>query len=231
MKVFLSFILFCITNNCIAQETIIYIQKINTIEQFKEAVKKNPKKDLIDIAKYIPEIHIDMPYATKNNFTGVELYKHPKAYLHIEPAKELKNIENELLKKGLTLKIFDAYRPYNITCKMWQLTPNRHYVANPKKGSNHNRGIALDLTITDINTGKELDMGTNFDNFTDSAHHGFQNISIKAKNNRKLLKDIMNKHGFRTLEKEWWHYTWQQDIGYEIMDLGFDEIAKIEKTI
>ena len=192
-------------------------------------VQKNPKKDLIDVEKYIPGIIIDLQYATKNNFTGVALYKYPKAYLHIEPVKELKKIEDELQYKGLTLKIFDAYRPYSITCKMWQLTPNRHYIANPKKGSNHNRAIALDLTIADIKTGKELDMGTCFDNFTDSAHHGFQNISIKAKNNRKLLKDIMSKHGFRALEKEWWHYTWRQDIGYEIMDIGFDDIMSIEK--
>ena len=94
-------------------------------------------------------------------------------------------------------------------------------MANPARGSYHNRGSAVDLTIIDLRTGKELNMGTGFDNFTDSAHHSFKNLPEEILKNRILLKSVMEKHGFKALETEWWHYTFQSDIKFDVMDIPF----------
>jgi D-alanyl-D-alanine dipeptidase len=181
----------------------------------------------MDLKKLIPDLLVSMPYATTNNFTKVNLYKNSFACLRQEPALALKKIQEELNKKDLALKLYDAFRPFSITCKMWRLVPDRHYAANPRNGSNHNRGVAVDLTIIDLKTGKELNMGTLFDNFTDSAHHDFYNLPPEVIANRRLLKTIMRKYGFNIVPTEWWHYQWVNRAGYEIIDLDFDDIKSV----
>jgi D-alanyl-D-alanine dipeptidase len=143
------------------------------------------------------------------------------------PANALAKVQAELKKKGLTLKVYDAYRPFSVSCRLWRDVPDKHYAANPRKGSRHNKGIAVDLTIAEIQTGKELDMGTGFDNFTDSAHHSFTQLSPKALENRKFLKQIMRKYGFTICPTEWWHYNWPDTEGYEVLDIDFDEMKKV----
>ena len=200
---------------------------VSTISALKETIKKDPYKNLMDLKKLIPDLLVSMPYATTNNFTKVNLYKNSFACLRQEPALALKKIQEELNKKDLALKLYDAFRPFSITCKMWRLVPDRHYAANPRNGSNHNRGVAVDLTIIDLKTGKELNMGTLFDNFTDSAHHDFYNLPPEVIANRRLLKTIMRKYGFNIVPTEWWHYQWVNRAGYEIIDLDFDDIKSV----
>ena len=125
----------------------------------------------------------------------------------------------DLKAKGFGLKIFDGYRPYSVTVKFWDLVKDEKYVANPAKGSAHNRGLAVDLTLIDMKTRKELDMGTGFDNFTDSAHHSFNSLDPEVKQNRKLLRDTMKKFGFEIFDTEWWHYSWPNTNDYELLDL------------
>ncbi|MEO8404300.1 MAG: M15 family metallopeptidase, partial [Chitinophagaceae bacterium] len=108
-----------------------------------------------------------------------------------------------------------------------ELVKDERYVANPAKGSGHNRGIAVDLTIIDLKTGKELDMGTGFDNFTDSAHQSFQLLPEKVLANRKLLRSVMEKYGFKVLETEWWHYYLADGAKFEVLDISFRNL-KIE---
>ncbi len=199
---------------------------ISSISGFRDAVKNNPAKKIVALKKVIPGILIDMPYATSNNFTHTVLYHHPVAYLHEAPANALKLAQDDLLKKGLALKIYDAFRPFSVTCVIWRTATDRHYVANPRKGSNHNRALAVDLTIIDLKTGKELDMGTAYDNFTDSAHHNFRQLPPQVLANRKLLKQTMRKYGFGHVPAEWWHYQWHNDLDYEVIDLGFDELKE-----
>jgi D-alanyl-D-alanine dipeptidase len=127
---------------------------------------------------------------------------------------------------GLGLKIFDAYRPYSVTVKFWELVKDERYVANPAKGSGHNRGIAVDLTIIDLKTGKELDMGTGFDNFTDTAHHTFTSLPEEVLHNRLLLKSTMEKYGFIALESEWWHYYLANGNTFELLDIEFKKLKK-----
>ena len=111
---------------------------------------------------------------------------------------------------------------------MWELVKDERYTANPAKGSGHNRGIAADLTIIDLKTGKELDMGTGFDNFTDSAHHVFKNLPEQVLNNRHLLKSTMEKYGFKAFDTEWWHYFWVDGKEYEVMNLTFKQLKKLK---
>jgi zinc D-Ala-D-Ala dipeptidase len=212
---------------CSAQPCHTDAKLIGTRDAFLESVKSDPKKKLVAIQKLIPGLIVEMPYATSRNFTKTILYTHPVAYLREEPAWALKQIQQDLSKKGLALKIYDAYRPFSATCIMWRLVPDRRYAANPRKGSNHNRAVALDLTIINLKTGKELDMGTPFDNFTDTAHHDFTQLPEQVLANRRLLKGLMWKYGFTMVPTEWWHYQWRNRQDYEILDLSFDELKDI----
>ncbi|HEV7621523.1 MAG TPA: M15 family metallopeptidase, partial [Flavisolibacter sp.] len=162
-----------------------------------------------------------------NNFTHKKLYKNGKiTFVRLPVAKALKEIQTELTSIGYNLKIFDAYRPFHVSKKMWELIHDPRYVADPSKGSGHNRGLALDLTIIDLKTGREVNMGTDFDNFTDSAHHDFQDLPQDVLENRILLKHVMESHGFNALETEWWHYSWPDNRNYEVLDLGFRTLLK-----
>ena len=190
----------------------------------QESIKSNPTKKLLELKKVIPDLQLDLRYATSNNFTHSVLYTHPVAYMREAPASALKQVQDELHKKGYALKIYDAWRPLSVTCKIWRMASDRHYVANPRKGSNHNRGLAVDLTLVDLKTGKELDMGTGFDNFSDTAGHHFLQLPDKVIANRKLLRYMMWKHGFGGMPNEWWHYQWHNDQDYEVIDLDFDDL-------
>lgn len=183
---------------------------------------------LIELKEIIPYLRYDLKYASNQNFTGKRVY--PKntqsTYLVKEAAQSLKNIAKELEAKNLGLLIWDAYRPYRATVKFWKMIHDERYVANPAKGSGHNRGIAVDLTLYEISTGELLEMPTGFDNFSDTAHHDFMMLAEKKIMNRQLLKNTMEKHGFKSLETEWWHYAWPNDRNYPIMNISFKRLNK-----
>lgn len=196
---------------------------IDNKKSFITTVEKDSLKRMIELKTLIPNIHYELRYASTNNFTGKRLYakKLKYTYLRTAAAMALSKVQYDLNQKGLGLKIFDAYRPYGVTIKFWEMIKDERYVANPSKGSGHNRGLAVDLTVIDQKTGKELDMGTGFDNFTDSAHHVFTNLPQAVLENRKILKETMLKYGFELFDTEWWHYAWPNDRGYEVLDLDF----------
>jgi len=200
---------------------------ISTIEDYNKSVKADASNELVDVQKLIPGIKVDIRYATASNFTGKVLYHNPIVCLRREPALGLKHVQEDLARQGLGLKIYDAYRPFSVTCRIWRLVPDRRYAANPRNGSNHNRGVAVDLTIIDLKTGRELDMGTPFDNFTDTAHHDFYQLPAKVLANRRLLKTTMRKYGFNIVPTEWWHYQWRDRAGYEVIDIDFDALKSV----
>lgn len=150
-------------------------------------------------------IIIDMRYATSNNFVNEKMYNCGRCFLRPVVAKAIVAAHQQLQKKGLGLKMFDCYRPRPIQQKLWDKVPNPSYVTPPKKGSMHNRGTAVDLTIVDQN-GKELDMGTGFDFFGKEAHHTYQGHSKEILDNRKLLRQIMQDYKLDGIRTEWWHY-------------------------
>lgn len=214
---------------CKAQKCKTTAKTVCTKADLVRSMQDDAAKRLVALKKLIPGLHIDMRYATSNNFTKEVLYRHPVAYLRTAPADALKQAEAELNKKGLAIKLYDAFRPFNVTCRIWRLVPDKRYAANPMKGSNHNRALAVDLTIIDLKTGKELDMGTPFDSFTDTAHHSFIHLPAHVIANRKLLKGVMRKYGFGMVPDEWWHYQWPNNKDFEVIDLDFDDLADIVK--
>ena len=183
--------------------------------------------DFIDIKEYIPSIFIDLKYASNDNFTGhiVNGYESPKCLLTIEAARSLRYIQTILNKSGYSLKIYDAYRPQrsvnhfiNWSKNLSDTINKRYYYPNLAKSilfklgyiaskSSHSRGSTVDLTLVDITSGKEVDMGSPYDFFGLESSHDYKNISNTQKNNRKFLLDIMTKNGFSSYSKEWWHYT------------------------
>ena len=149
---------------------------------------------------------LDMKYATNDNFMKQKVYDCADCYLRLKTIKYLKAANAEFMQKGYRIKLFDCYRPLDIQKKMWQLVPNADYVADPNKGSVHNRGGALDLTLVD-ETGRELDMGTPFDFFGPEASHNYQGFPRRIIKNRAYLKEVMLKHNFKAFSTEWWHYN------------------------
>lgn len=201
---------------------------ISTFAAYKKTVKLNENNQLVNLRKNVPTIILDLKYNSSNNFTKRKLYKSAYiTYLRKDPAAALLVMQQQLKNMGLGLKIFDAYRPYSVTKLMWDIIHDERYVANPAFGSGHNRGVSVDLTLVNIKTQKELNMGTAFDNFTDSAHHTFtKNLPADIIANRTLLKTTMEKFGFKSLETEWWHYSWISDEKYDVMDIEFRTLKK-----
>lgn len=197
-------------------------------KKYQEEVSKDSSQQMIEVKTAIPTIVYDLRYSTANNFTKEQLYKDGnKTFLRRPVIEALAEVQKELSSIGYGLKIFDAYRPYKVTEKIWSLVGDERFAADPKKGSNHNRGIAVDITLIDLKTGKELEMGTGFDSFSDTAHTSFIHLPKKALRNRFLLKEVMIKHGFHIFETEWWHFSWENDRNYSVLDLSFKELAKL----
>lgn len=182
---------------------------------------------MIDLGSFVPNIVIDLKYATPNNVMRKQLYNRETAYVRFSVALKLWQIQEELEELGYGLKIWDAYRPYSVTVEMYQRL-NKNFVAHPKYGSVHNRGCAVDLTIIDLATGKELEMPTSHDQFSPRSSHKCNYVSKRAIQNRELLLKVMTKHSFVPLEHEWWHYDFKYWRKYELLDLDFAVLENLE---
>ena len=197
-------------------------------DDYKKQVKSDPAKRMLEIKRLIPTIIYDLRYASLNNFMKRLMYPAGTniTFLRVPAANALAQVQSELNQKGLGLKIFDAYRPYSVTVKFWELVKDERYVANPSKGSGHNRGTTVDVTIINLQTKSELNMGTDFDNFSDTAHHGFTHLPEDILQNRILLKTTMERHGFKPYNDEWWHYSFFDGKLHEILDIDFKKLKK-----
>lgn len=160
----------------------------------------------VNLKDYSNDFIYDMKYATEDNFLKAKVYDCAECVLRYKTVKALIKANKVFMEKGFTIKLYDCYRPLAIQQKMWEIVSNPKYVADPKKGSIHNRGGAVDISIVDIN-GKEVDMGTPFDFFGIRASHNYTMLSNEVKSNRKYLKGIMIKNGFNSFDSEWWHYN------------------------
>ncbi|MDQ6471903.1 M15 family metallopeptidase [Flavobacterium sp. LHD-80] len=165
-----------------------------------------PDTSFVNLKDFSTDFVYDMKYATEDNFLKAKVYDCAECVLRMKTVKALIAANNDFKKKGFRIKLYDCYRPLSIQKRMWEIVSNPEYVADPKKGSIHNRGGAVDISIVDAN-GKEVDMGTPFDFFGIEASHNYENLSKKIKSNRKFLKKIMIKNGFNSFDSEWWHYN------------------------
>lgn len=212
----------CLPQNSDAQNS--YGLTPTTLAGYKKSVTENPEKELIDLESFIPGLVLDIRYATTNNFTGEKIYNSPRAFARRPVAEALKRVQVDLTAQGLGIKIFDAYRPYKATVKFYELYKDTTYVASPYKGSRHNRGCALDLTIININSGQELKMPTGYDSFKKEAWPTTPVSDPLIRKNRTLLINAMEKHGFKVNSSEWWHYDFIGWKKYEVLDIDFEEL-------
>ena len=191
----------------------------------KEANKR--EADLVELTKLDKTIKLDIRYATTNNFVGKAVYTEARAFLQRPAAEALLRVQKELKKQGLGLVIFDGYRPWAVTKLFWEVTPEdkRMFVADPAKGSKHNRGCAVDLSIYDLKTGQNLDMPSGFDEFTERASPNYAGGTEKERANRDLLRKLMEAEGFTVNANEWWHFDYKDWEKYAIYDIAFSEIG------
>jgi D-alanyl-D-alanine dipeptidase len=173
---------------------------------------------LVDAARMVNGLIVDLRYATKNNFLGRKLYPEgARCLLRRSAARRLAQAAELLRLKGLRLKAYDCYRPVSVQWQMWKVMPKPGYVADPRKGSNHNRGVAIDLTLASAD-GKELEMPTPFDTFKPAAHHGYAQGSARSRENRETLREAMEAAGFQKNPMEWWHYELPDAAHFPVLD-------------
>lgn len=174
---------------------------------------------MVELINYDSTLVLDIRYATEDNFMKQKVYPCAKALLRKVAAEALFEAHQKFKEKGYRIKIYDGYRPLSVQWILWNTTTNKNYVANPRKGSNHNKGCAVDMTLVD-SLGNELNMGTGYDFFGKEAHHTFVNFPADTKDeilkNRKTLKTIMASVGFSSISNEWWHYNFK--IKYPVSD-------------
>jgi D-alanyl-D-alanine dipeptidase len=181
--------------------------------------------DMLNVREVNPHIIVDMKYATEDNFTKKTLYESNTCFLKRTTAVKLDAVQKELEGMNLGLKVWDCYRPLAVQRSLWQILPDERYVANPEKGSRHNRASSVDVTLVDFQ-GKELQMPTGFDDFSPKAHHHYQDLPDQVIRNRELLKGLMQKAGFIPLSEEWWHYDDENWMRFDILDVPFRDLLK-----
>lgn len=177
---------------------------------------------LVRVQDIDKDIVIDLRYATENNFTGKKIYPVSVCLLTRETAEKLKNANREFKKNGYRIKVWDAYRPLYVQQLLWDAVEDHRYVADPKKGSKHNRGTAVDVTLVD-KEGKELVMPTGFDDFSNRASRNYSGMSDEARKNMKYLTDVMKRNGFITINSEWWHFDDSNWSNYPLLNVHLDK--------
>lgn len=190
-------------------------QKIITQEITTE---KEPEDDeYVLVKKYIPDIYVELRYATENNFTGVKIYDFTEAYLRYGTVKKLAQVQKELKQQGYSLKIWDAYRPFEAQQKLWEVYPDPNYVANPANGMRrHNLGGTVDITMVAAD-GSIIPMPSEFDDFSLKADRNYSDIdNEEAVNNVMILQNAMENNGFTGYQGEWWDYS--DTVEYEAVD-------------
>lgn len=182
--------------------------------------------DLVELIRINPTLKLDIRYATANNLASQPVYKQARAFLQRDAATAIAQVNRELRLLGYGLMIFDGYRPWSVTKLFWDITPrkDRQFVADPKKGSRHNRGCAVDLTLYDLNTGKEMEMTGAYDEMSERSYPNYTGGTALQRKMRDLLRRKMESHGFTVLTNEWWHFDYKNWKQYPISNVQFEEI-------
>lgn len=186
-----------------------------TEPEITEPLPEPEDQDFVRVKDYIPDILVELRYATDNNFTGQVIYDFDEAWLRYGTVKKLMQVQEELRQQGLGLKIWDAFRPTQSQFVLWEVCPISKYVANPNVGfSSHSRGNTVDITLVD-SQGAELLMPTGYDDFSDLANRDYGDCDPAAADNARLLEAVMEKYGFSLYYSEWWHYSDTDSYGAE----------------
>ncbi|NMO15260.1 D-alanyl-D-alanine dipeptidase [Pyxidicoccus fallax] len=187
----------------------------------KPAQKSTNTQPLVEAKALVPDLVEDLRYATEDNFLKKKVYPDTARCLLLpESALRLKKAAEVLRSKGYRLKVYDCYRPRAVQYEMWKIMPVPGYVADPKKGSNHNRGGAVDLTLVTME-GKDVEMPTPFDTFSKEAHHGYEGGTEASRKHREILREAMVGAGFTINRMEWWHYDLPDARKRPVLDVPF----------
>ena len=185
--------------------------------------------DLVELVRLDPTIHLDVRYATTNNFAKRAVYKEARAFLQRPAAEAVVRAHHVLAAQGYGIVVFDGYRPWSVTKHFWEIVTqqdrDRGFVANPAKGSKHNRGCAVDLSLYWLATGAEAQMPSTYDEFSDRASPKYAGGSAELLARRDLLRATMEKEGFEVDPGEWWHYNYKDWRSYPILDVPFEKIG------
>nr|WP_319512309.1 M15 family metallopeptidase [uncultured Draconibacterium sp.] len=215
----------CTTKNKTEHKNPYNLSLVNSVKEYKKQVNKDATMELVDLEKVIDNVVLDIRYATANNFTGEVIYQSPKAYARKPVAAALQLVQDSLAGLNLGLKVYDAYRPYAATVRFYEVYPDTDFVADPKKGSRHNRGCAVDVSLVNLATKQELVMPTAFDDFSEKAHSTYIDLPEPALQNRAILIGVMSHFGFSVISTEWWHYDFNGWEKFPLMDLSFEELT------
>lgn len=184
------------------------------------------KSFLVDIRKVVSDLDFDVRYAAVDNVFETAFYPFSAAFLLEPAALKLAAAAREMKRQGLRLRVFDAYRPLSVQRRMWALRPDARYVADPAKGSSHNRGAAVDVSLARLD-GAAVAMPSDFDDFSERSTHGFPGASPGAARNAGLLRAVMTSAGFAALPQEWWHYS-DPDLRQEpLLDIAFEDLPTL----
>jgi len=201
-----------------------HLNLVSDILDYRKQTNADPRLELVNLENVIPGIVTDIRYATANNFTGEVIYEMDRAYARHPVAGALKLVQDSLAIHGMGLKIYDAYRPYAATLRFFEVYPDTNFVANPRFGSRHNRGCAVDVSLVDLTTKQEIAMPTVFDDFTEKAHTKYTNLPQEVIANRNFLISVMKHFGFTVYHYEWWHFDFNGWENFPLMDLTFEEL-------
>jgi len=221
---------------CFAQQVSFRITPVRLVEELRaEALQAQPpaehgtfrKPDLVELIKLDPAIKLDIRYATSNDFLGTPVYTQARAFLQRPAAEALVRAQRELKAHGYGLVIHDGYRPWYVTKIFWDATPvdKKIFVADPAKGSNHNRGCAVDLSLYVLRTGEEVEMPSGYDEMTDRAYADYPGGTADQRARRALLRQAMEKQGFKVNPEEWWHFDFQDWKQYPILNVRFEDLG------
>jgi D-alanyl-D-alanine dipeptidase len=182
--------------------------------------------DLVELVRLDSTIHLDIRYATPGNFMRRPMYDQARAFLQRSAANALIRVHRGLQKLGYGILVFDGYRPWRVTKKFWDETPasQHRFVADPRKGSRHNRGCAVDCSLYDLRTGREVTMPTPYDDFTSAAAARALSGTHEERRLRDLLRTAMEREGFRVEPGEWWHFDYKEWRAYPVLDVPFEQI-------
>jgi zinc D-Ala-D-Ala dipeptidase len=221
----------------VAQQVSFRITPLRPVEKLRaEALKTKPpaeegtfrRPDLVELVKLDPTIKLDVRYATTNNFLGTPVYTQARAFLERPAAQALVLANHQLRDQGYGLIIHDGYRPWYVSKIFWDATPDdkKKFVANPAEGSKHNRGCAVDLSLYDLKTGEEVQMPSGYDEMTDRAYADYPGGTPDERARRALLREAMEKRGFKVIPDEWWHFDYKDWKLYPIINVKFEDLGQ-----
>lgn len=184
-------------------------------------------RELVEVVTLDSTFRLDIRYATPHNFMGRPVYTQARAFLQQPAADALVRVLHALRAQGYGLIVFDGYRPWSVTKEFWEKTDpaKRKYVADPRKGSKHNRGCAVDLTLFDLRTGREVRMPSSYDDFTEKASSSYPGGTAEERRHRALLRAAMEKEGYRVEPEEWWHFDYREWRRYPLLDIPFEKLS------